>query len=101
MVKNISPELTFANQDLKNTRRSAIRYAALHCYLELLKQRTDEATKVPNTESCARIRKLIPWSTYLDSGTDISSELIFIYIYILIPILYYSNIYIYIYLAQN
>ena len=44
--KNISPELTSAKQDLKNTCRSAIRYAALHCYLERLKQQTDEATKV-------------------------------------------------------
>ena len=36
--KNISPELTSAKQDLKNTRRRAIRYAALQCYLERLKQ---------------------------------------------------------------
>ena len=44
--KNISPELTSVKQDLKNTRRRAIRYAALQCYLERLKQRTGEATKV-------------------------------------------------------
>ena len=85
--KNISPELTSAKQDLKNTCRSAIRYAALHCYLERLKQRTDEATKVTqNRKLCTLYGGHILMKDTKDfvvnlSGTDISNELIYIYIY--------------------
>ena len=94
--KNISPELTSAKQDLKNTCRSAIRYAALRCYLERLKQRTDEATKVTQYRKlCTLHGGHILMKETKDfvvnlSGTDISNELI----YILVPILDYSNIYI-------
>ena len=85
--KNISPELTSARQDLKNTCRSAIRYAALHCYLERLKQRTDEATKVTqNRKLCTLYGGHILMKETKDlvvnlSGTDISKQLIYIYIY--------------------
>ena len=84
--KNISPELTSAKQDLKNTCRSAIRYAALHCYLERLKQRTDEATKVTqNRKLCTLYGGHILMKETKDfvvnlSGTDISKQL-YIYIY--------------------
>ena len=84
--KNISPELTSAKQDLKNTCRSAIRYAALHCYLERQKQRTDEATKVTqNRKLCTLYGGHILMKETKDfvvnlSGTDISKQLIYIYI---------------------
>ena len=93
--------MTSAKQDLKNTRRRAIRYAALQCYLERLKQRTDEATKVTqHRKLCTLYGGHILMKETKDfvvnlSGTDISNELI----YILIPILDYSNI-IYMYIIQ-
>ena len=86
--KNISPELTSAKQDLKNTCRRAIRYAALHCYLERLKQRTGEARKVTqHRKLCTLYGGHILMKETKDfvvnlSGTDISNELIYIYIYI-------------------
>ena len=60
--KNISPKLTSAKQDLKNTRRSTIRYAAVHCYLERLKQRTDEATKVTQQRNCCALYMEVTFS---------------------------------------
>ena len=84
--KNISPELTSAKQDLKNTRRRAILYSALQCYLERLKQRTDEATKVTqHRKLCTLYGGHILMKETKDfvvnlSGTDISNELIYIYI---------------------
>ena len=83
--KNISPELTSAKQNLKNTRRRAIRYAALQCYLEQLKQRTDEATKVTqHRKLCTLYGGHILMKETKDfvvnlSGTDIYNELIYIY----------------------
>ena len=86
--KNISPELTSAKQNLKNTRRRAIRYAALQCYLEQLKQRTGEATKV------TQHRKLYGGHILMKetkdfvvnlSGTDIYNELIYIYLQTALP----------------
>ena len=77
--------MTSAKQDLKNTRRSALRYAALDCYLERLKQRTDEATKVTQHRKLCTLYGHILMKETKDfvvnlSGTDISNELIYIYI---------------------
>ena len=79
--------MTSAKQDLKNTRRRAIRYAALHSYLERLKQRTYEATKVTQQRKLSTLygghilmKETKDFVVNL-SGTEISNKLIYIYIY--------------------